>query len=106
MHREARGQGRPAARAVRGWRTLLAGTVLGTLGGLGYAALAGVLHRGVSGRWDRVPAFAVAAAPAGAGLGLAVAVLIVAAGGRRLPAPASSPRCATKVAKSPARDRG
>jgi hypothetical protein len=46
------------------------GVVLGVAPGAVYAGLVGAVHRGVSGRWDRVSTFAVGCVVAGALFGL------------------------------------
>jgi hypothetical protein len=64
---------------------LLLGAVLGAL----YAGLVGAVHLGVSGRWDRVPAFAVGCVLVGALFGLLGGIKWARSGAA---APDSSPR--------------
>jgi hypothetical protein len=73
---------------VRGVVRTSAGLVLGAVPGALYAGVVGIVHLGVSGRWDRAPAFAVGCALVGALFGLLGGVNWALAGE---PAPGSTP---------------
>jgi CheY-like chemotaxis protein len=73
---------------VRGAVRTAAGLALGAVPGTLYGALVGMVHLGVSGRWDRAPAFAVGCTLAGALFGLLGGVGWALSGE---PAPAGSP---------------
>jgi hypothetical protein len=73
---------------VRGMVRTSAGLVLGAVPGALYAALVGIVHLGVHGRWDRAPAFAVGCVVVGAFLGLLGGVIWALSGE---PAPGTSP---------------
>ena len=56
---------------------VLGGAAVGTILGGGYGGLVAVVHFACTGRWDRGPAFAVAALLLGAALGLSEGVAAV-----------------------------
>jgi hypothetical protein len=55
---------------VHGMGRIGAGVLIGAAPGALYAGLVGAVHLGVSGRWDRIPAFAIGCVLVGALFGL------------------------------------
>jgi hypothetical protein len=91
---------------VRGVVRASIGLLLGAVPGALYAALVGVVHLGVSSRWDRAPAFAVGCTLAGALFGLLGGALWDLSGEPapgRSPPPTGHPRARRPVGRRPRR---